>query len=56
MYLPVIIDVTEYDVCGVGQYAASKSVPSRGERVEVRRGRARVAVRARRDRRGGRRP
>ena len=29
MYLPVIIDVIEYDVCGVGQYAASKRAPSR---------------------------
>jgi hypothetical protein len=29
MYLPVIIDVIEYEVWGVGQYADSKSVPSR---------------------------
>jgi len=27
MYLPVMIDVTAYDVCGVGEYAASKMTP-----------------------------
>ena len=29
MYLPVIIDVIEYEVWGVGQYALSNVVPSR---------------------------
>ena len=32
MYLPVIIDVTEYDVCGVGQYACSKRAPRAARR------------------------
>ncbi len=27
MYFPVIIDVTEYEVCGVGQYAFSNTTP-----------------------------
>ena len=29
MYFPVISEVMEYEVCGVGQYAASKRAPSR---------------------------
>ena len=28
MRLPVISDAIEYDVCGVGQYAASNRAPS----------------------------
>ncbi len=32
MYLPVISEVTAYEVCGVGEYAASKTTPSAASR------------------------